>query len=166
MIFRFLRGNSHFSFSICRDRIFQMFSNWQKSGPANELEGEMQNILIAGGSFAAIGLWTLAATISFAPLENSEPERGPSDVSAPNKKLLAAYMECSKAAEGGILSRTKAKDCSETYLLLKLSFLPDVKFEEFRSLAPRERWKIQQRGYAALRDWKERHGQSRFASSP
>ncbi len=74
---------------------------------------------------------------------------------APDQALLAAYETCSGAAEVRLLSISEASLCANTYLRLKLSFLPDVNLEEFRSLPALERWEIQQQGYRALLDWRE-----------
>ena len=116
----------------------------------------MHNLVIAGLTSAAVGMWTLAAAVSYAPIGDAEERTDRPHVMAPDVNLLAAYEDCSHAAEVRLLSLEEATRCSETYLLLKLSFLPEIDIAEFKSLPPQERWEIQQRGYAALVAWREK----------
>jgi hypothetical protein len=126
----------------------------------------MYNTVIVGTYSAAIGMWALAAAISFTPLDVTNPGDEPAPMVSPDKDMLATYTECSKEAEVRLLSLSEATLCSGTYLLLKLSFLPDVEFEEFKLLAPIERWEIQQRGYAAFQAWKEGNAQRNTVGFP
>ena len=116
----------------------------------------MHNLVIAGLTSAAIGMWTLAAAVSYAPIGDAEERTDRPHITTPDVNLLAAYEDCSHAAEVRLLSLEEATRCSETYLLLKLSFLPEIDIAEFKSLPPQERWEIQQRGYAALVAWREK----------
>ena len=116
----------------------------------------MHNLVIAGLTSAAIGMWTLAAAVSYAPIGDAEERADRPHVMAPDVNLLAAYEDCSHAAEVRLLSLEEATRCSETYLLLKLSFLPEIDIAVFKSLPPQKRWEIQQRGYAALVAWREK----------
>ncbi len=65
---------------------------------------------------------------------------------APDPEHLQAYFDCSKEAERRILSHAEAAKCLNRYLLLKLSFLPDVEIEAYMRLGPAERWANQQSG--------------------
>ncbi|SMX22517.1 hypothetical protein [Boseongicola aestuarii] len=116
----------------------------------------MHNLGIAGLTSAAIGIWTLAAAVSYAPIGNTEERTNRQQIIAPDANLLSAYEDCSHAAEVRLLSLEEATRCSETFLLLKLSLLPEVDIAEFKSLPPQERWEIQRRGYAALVAWRQK----------
>ena len=70
-------------------------------------------------------------------------------------KLLADYLACSNLAEVHILSPSDARRCADTYLALKLSFLPDVAPEAYWKLSVEQRWAAQKMGYAAFLRWKE-----------
>ena len=115
----------------------------------------MHNLVIAGLTSAAIAMWTLAAAVSFTPIGNTEERTDRPHIIAPDANLLSAYKDCSHAAEVRLLSLEEATRCSEAYLLLKLSFLPELDIAEFKVLPPQERWEIQQRGYAALVAWRQ-----------
>lgn len=115
----------------------------------------LSNVLILSGYSLAVGLWTLAAAFSFAPPDSEKLEIGTQRVILPDKRLLAIHQECSQAAEERLLSMAKAANCSKNYLRLKLSFLPDVGVDDFESLSPIEKRKIQKRAYSAFRAWKE-----------
>lgn len=116
----------------------------------------MHNLAIAGATSVIVGMWTYAAAISFAPLGDTEVQNDLTDIRTPDLNLLAAYQDCSREAEDRLLSLEEATRCSETYLLLKLSFFPEIDIAEFKALPPKERWEIQQRGYAALVTWREK----------
>lgn len=124
------------------------------------------SFLILSGYSLAVGLWTLAAAFSFAPPDREKPETGTERVTRPDKEFLAIHQECSQAAEKRLLSMAKAENCSKNYLRLKLSFLPDIGVEEFESLSPIERRKIQNRAYSAFRAWKEGSSQLYFDHLP
>lgn len=115
----------------------------------------MHKLFLFGLLSATVGAWTLAAAVPFAPLKGTEPGNQGAQLVDPDWKLLSSYETCSDAAAERLLSFSEATHCSEIYLHLKLSFLPDVEYEDFKSLPPEERWRIQQRGYAAFVAWKE-----------
>ena len=118
----------------------------------------MHNLIIAGTASAAIGMWTLAAAVSYAPLDKKEIAVARPSVVVPDMELLAQYETCSKEAESRVLTFDEATACSAHYLRLKLSFLPDMDAVAFEALPIAERWEVQKRGYAALVAWREARG--------
>lgn len=71
----------------------------------------------------------------------------------PDMELLALHQDCSSAAATRGLPPGEAQLCAANYLLLKLSFLPDIGLEEYHALGFAERYAVSQRGYAAYRAW-------------
>jgi hypothetical protein len=98
---------------------------------------------------AAWVLLTLAAPLAF-----SEPL--PSG-SGPDIADLRTYLECSVAAEVGLLAFDEAAFCSTVFMKVKLSFLPDVDLDRFNSLQPHEKFAIDHLGYKLYLDWKEQN---------
>ena len=74
----------------------------------------------------------------------------------PDPRLWAEYQACSASAAVRVLGAAEAQACAQSYLLLKLSLLPGVDLEMFRSLRLAERHRVQQEGYAAYLDWRAR----------
>ena len=118
----------------------------------------MKSSALLGILGIAAGSWVLATAMSFAPLEVGQTEMDEIRHLLPDPELLATYQSCSRSAEDRVLSPAEARHCSEIYLRLKLSFLPNVNPDVFQSLSVKERWEIQQRGYDALRAWRESRG--------
>ena len=79
----------------------------------------------------------------------------------PDPELLARYRACSAEAATRGMGPGEAQACAWTYLLLKLSLLPGVDLETFRSLDPAGRQAVQQEGYAAYLAWKAQSGTAR-----
>ncbi|MEM8973792.1 MAG: hypothetical protein AAGD43_17165 [Pseudomonadota bacterium] len=74
-------------------------------------------------------------------------------ISAPDQNYLRAYRTCAREAEVRQLSHAEATACLDAYTRLKLSFLPEVSFDDYARLAPEERWTVNQRAYAAYSGW-------------
>ena len=81
--------------------------------------------------------------------------------SPPDPERLAIHTACSATAAKRAMDAGEAQACALNYLLLKLSFLPEIDFETFQGLGLTERHAVQQRGYAAYLAWQnlwtERH---------
>lgn len=69
------------------------------------------------------------------------------------RALYVEYVRCSSQAVAQMLSAIESRDCSNIFMRLKLTFLPDFDFEKFKALPPRSRAEINRKGYAAYRDW-------------
>lgn len=76
-------------------------------------------------------------------------------VAEPPETLVRGYMSCSEAATERVLSRVEAMDCATKYLQLKLSFLPDVAFENYSKLSAGQRAEANRRGYLYYLLWKD-----------
>ena len=124
----------------------------------------MENVFLLGGCILSVGAWGLAATVSFAPIKTGSVLAKDPHLVSPDENLLTSYELCSESAEFRVLSRAEAESCSEDYLKLKLSFLPGVELDQFRSLPAAEQWEIQQRAYFALLEWREREAHKAFSS--
>ena len=116
----------------------------------------MHSLVIAGSLSAAIALSTFVVSVSQAPTATSDSAVERHGRVGPDMDLLAAYERCSQDAAVRLLSLGEATQCSEIYLHLKLSFLPDKDVATFQSLPAEDRWQIQKRGYAALVAWRGR----------
>lgn len=106
--------------------------------------------MVAGAAVSAV-----AATSALAPLDNKPEMQTVRDPVQPDPELLAEYRVCSDLAEEYVLSADYARHCSNVYLALKLSFLPDVDLAVYSELSMEERLTAQKSGYAAYRQWTE-----------
>lgn len=73
----------------------------------------------------------------------------------PDFDLLTRYEACSSIAAERGLPPNEARECAGSYMLLKLSFLPEINLEDFNALKPAERHTVNQDAYAAYRAWQE-----------
>ena len=105
---------------------------------------------VAGAALSAV-----AATTALTPLDNKSETQTVRDLTGPDPELLIEYQACSDLAEVHVLSPSRARQCADVYLALKLSFLPDVDIAAYWALPIEQRWVAQKSGYAAFRQWKE-----------
>jgi hypothetical protein len=73
--------------------------------------------------------------------------------------ILLAYLSCDAAAAERVLSHAEAMRCQETYLQLKLAFLPDIDRSGYSALAANERAEASGTAYAAWRAWAAENAQ-------
>ncbi|MDV7145003.1 hypothetical protein R3X27_20175 [Tropicimonas sp. TH_r6] len=115
----------------------------------------MENIFLLGGGILSLGAWGMASWVSLSPIQNEANLAENLDWVAPDENLVASYQRCSRDAEIRMLPFVEARNCSQSYLELKLSLLPDVGYTEFGSLPAVEQREIEKRGYSAFLSWKE-----------
>lgn len=78
------------------------------------------------------------------------------DVETKRWLLYRRHVQCSDAASERMLSVDEAAVCVDTYLMLKLTFLPGADAVRFRTLSPATRALAHQKAYAAYRAWRHR----------
>ena len=74
-------------------------------------------------------------------------------VEAERRALHARYLDCSAHAAEGFLGGLEAMTCAETFMRLKLTFLPGATYESFITRSPQSRALANAKGYAAYRAW-------------
>ncbi len=71
----------------------------------------------------------------------------------PDPADLGLHLQCSEAAERRVLSFDEAAACSQAFLRIKLSFVPDVGIDRFQALPTEERAAINLVAYQRYRAW-------------
>jgi hypothetical protein len=77
------------------------------------------------------------------------------DPPAPPPADLDAYLECEAIASHRLLPPNIAAICSQAFMRVKLSFLPNTDQMAYSKLAPKERAQTNARGYAAYLKWRD-----------
>ena len=70
--------------------------------------------------------------------------------------LFRKHMDCASQATERLMSPGAASDCADIYLRLKLTFLPGVDAEGFKTFSPETRARINRITYVAYRSWLQR----------
>ena len=78
-------------------------------------------------------------------------------VDAFRKALFRSHQACSRNAQLQVPSASDAAFCSEVFLFLKLSFLPNTDPDGYRDLTPHARAVANREGYQAYMDWVRRN---------
>ena len=94
--------------------------------------------------------------------ENSAAPTVPAQpvVIAPDPAALKAYEACERVARARMLGASEARRCSESYLDLKLSFLPGVTRADYRRMDVAEAAAANLEGYLAFSDWRRRNARA------
>ena len=71
--------------------------------------------------------------------------------------LYRKHMDCASQATERLMSPGAASDCADIYLRLKLTFLPGVEAEGFKTFSPETRARINRITYMAYRSWLQQH---------
>jgi hypothetical protein len=77
-----------------------------------------------------------------------------SGAAEPSRADLEIFAGCASAAQTRALAAEDARVCAETFLRIKLSFLPEVGPDRFRTLTPVERARTNRAGYLAYMHWR------------
>ncbi len=114
----------------------------------------MKLALLLSPPAITVAIWTAVEVQSVHSSSNAAPIPSHNSVlDAPNPALLTRYLKCSAEAERRVLSAAEANECGESYLELKLSFLPEVGPSEFQAMNVEQKVLANRQGYEALRTW-------------
>lgn len=68
--------------------------------------------------------------------------------------LIASYLICAEAAEVRLLDKTEVETCTSIYTEVKLSFVPEIGFDEYHMMSAAERAEVNSQGYAEFSTWR------------
>lgn len=80
------------------------------------------------------------------------------DLPPPDPDALMRHFLCWEWSRTQVLALSAARACSQTFLAIKLGFVPDMTPARYLALSPAEKAQVNRIGYAAWRTWVEANG--------